>query len=364
MSLADRISRVVRRCRAFYSAATPGHFLVLVKFPVKTPASPPLNSLDLDRDLERWLDALLASARPFWDAVADIDDDRIPAICPWFGIAEHSAWLGMDVRLQEGTSLSVPIVHSPADLDRLTLSEQTPWFRRMKDSYDYLHSRKDGTFLLSVRGAMAPMELANAIRGNDLFTDFLLEPQFAHRLMAFCTQAERWYYERLVSWCDAVEDGHVMSTGSWMGPRCMGHLANDAAMLCSARIYEEFGFPYEAQLVAGYDTVLYHVHNEKMHFVPRLVQLPGLKLLEVTCDPKTPQPIADLPRIKSFAGDTNLRLVADSDDVRAHLEELKDRNALIEVRCRDRADAQDVLAFVRGMSKPLVFQESGEGAEP
>ena len=29
-------------------------------------------------------------------------------------------------------------------------------------------------------------------------------------------------------------------------------VANDAAMLCSPRVYEDFGFSYEQQLVVGY----------------------------------------------------------------------------------------------------------------
>ncbi len=68
-------------------------------------------------------------------------------------------------------------------------------------------------------------------------------------------------------------------------------------MLCSPAIYDAFGFPYEQQLVADYAGVLYHVHNEKLHFVPRVAQLPHLALLEVTNDPKRPPALEDLPRV-------------------------------------------------------------------
>ncbi len=353
MDLNEHIERVVRRSRAFCAADRPGHFLVSVRVPADGPAMPPLNSLELDRELDRWLDAQLAAARPAWRAKAGLDDDAIPAICPYFGIAEHSAWLGLDVRLQETTCLPAPAVGGPADLDRVRLSEQSEWFARMRDAYAYLRSRRDGEFVLSVRGAMAPMELANALRGDELFTDFLLDPPFAHRLMRFCAEAMRWYYDRLLSWADPIEDGRVFTFGGWIGPRCIGHLANDAAMLCSAKIYAEFGYPYEAELVGHYRTLFYHVHNERMHFVPRLAELPGLVLLEVTQDPRTPPTLEDLDRILGATGGANLRLVGTSDQVRADIQSLRARNCQLEVRCRDRGDAEDVLALVRDRSAPL-----------
>jgi hypothetical protein len=138
-----------------------------------------------------------------------------------------------------------------------------------------------------------------------------------------------------------------------MPPGTIGHLANDAAMLCSPQVYDEFGFPYESRLVAGYEAVFYHVHNEKLHYVPCLAELPGLALLEVTDDPRTLPCIEDLPRILGATGQANLMLRATSDQVRQRLEELGDRNVFLAVDCQDRADAEDIVAFVRDRSKPL-----------
>ncbi|MGC8782601.1 MAG: hypothetical protein ACP5UQ_17205 [Anaerolineae bacterium] len=355
MNLSQHTARVVARCRAFYAAHEPGHFLINAHVPADAPAVPPLYEFDLDRQLTVWLDHQLDAARAEWAAKAGLDDDTVPSICPRFGIAEHSAWLGADVQLQETTCLPIPILKTPADLERLTLSTATRWHRIMRDSYAYLYGRNDGSFFVSVRGTMAPMDMANAIRGDDLFSDFLTAPQFVHRLMAFLVTAIRWYYDQVWAWADDVAGGRIfMYHSSWMGPRTIGHLSNDAAMLCSPKIYDAFGFPYERQLVEGYAGVLYHVHNEKLHFAPRVAQLPNLTLLEVTNDPKTPSALEDLPRVLAATGTANLMLHATSDQVRAHIGELKGRNVLLDVTCADRADAEDIVAFVRSHSKPLM----------
>lgn len=348
-------ARVIERCRAFYAAREPGHFLINAQVPADAPAIPPLYDFDLDRQLDAWLDANLEAARPGWAAKAGLDDDTLPSICPRFGIAEHSAWLGAEVRLQETTCLPTPLLDSLDDLSPLRISPETRWYRYMRDGYAHLRSRQNGDFILSVRGTMTPMDIGNAVRGDALFSDFLLDPAGAHRLMAFLTAAVRWYYDQLLGWADEVAGGHIfMYHSSWMAARSIGHITNDAAMLCSPTIYDTYGFPYEQQLIQGYAGVLFHVHNQKLHFAPRAAQLPNLRLLEVTNDPKTPVALEDLPRVLAATGRANLMLYGTSDEVRAHLAELRGRNVLLSVACRDRADAEDIVAFVRAHSKPLA----------
>lgn len=354
LTLAEHIDRVVRRSSAFYRAAEPGHYLINVEIPADAPPLPPLYEFDLDHQLAAWLDHNLAAAHPAWRAKEGLDDDALPAICPFFGIAEHSAWLGLEVRLQETTCLPVPIVQEASDVQKLRCSEQDRWFNLMKSSYEHLRQRKDGTFVLSMRGTMTPMDVANAVRGDDLFTDFLLQPDFCHALLRALVPAIRWYFGHQWSWADDLAGGRVFSHGGpWMPTGTIGHLANDTAMLCSPSVYNEFGFPYEAQLVAGYQAVLYHVHNERLHYVPRLVELPQLAMLEVTDDPRSPPCIEDLPHILGATGPVNLMLRATSEQVRAHLGELADRNAFLVVSCQDRADAEDMVRLVRDRSKPL-----------
>jgi hypothetical protein len=345
---------VIRRSRAFYQATSPGHFLINAMVPAETPDIPSLRDFDLDHQLTEWLDGRLAAARAVWRAKAEWEDDSIPSICPHFGICEHSAWLGQDAVLQSDTCLPVPALKSPEDLEGYRLSRQTKWFQYMKKGYDYLRSKKDGTFVLSIRGTMTPMDMASAWRGNELYLDFILRPEFVHRLMKFLAEAIPWYYRQLSSWADDIGGGHVFYFGGgWMDKEVIGHISNDAAMLCSPEVYDEFGFPYEAELAKKYRGVFYHVHNEKLHFVPRVAQLPGMTMLEVSNDPKTPGALDDLDRIFAATGSANLMLRGTADEVRASIDRLKERNVFLQVSCRDRAEAKDIIALVRDRSKPL-----------
>lgn len=352
MNLNEHITRVIDRSRKFFTATEPGHLRVTVHWSVDRPPIPPLFEFNLDTQLEQWLDYQLAAARVEWAAKAGLDDDSLPGICPSFGIAEHSAWLGMDVLFQETTCLPIPGIQDPDDLENITFNPTDKWFQYMQKAYAYLKRQQDGTFFLAVRGTMMPMDIANALRGDEIFLDFLSYPEFTHRLMRFLTDAVLWYYPHLLHWADHIDGGHIYRLGSgWIPDRCLGHTSNDLAMLCSKEIYENFGFPYEEEICRNYDRIFYHVHNEKIHYVPRLAQLPNLALLEVSHDPKTPDPIEELPRIYAMTGSANLMLHATSDQVRQHFGELPKRNVFLNVACRDRKDAEDLIQQVRQNSK-------------
>lgn len=353
MELQERVNAVISRTKAFYRATEGGHFLVNVNVATKNYPPMPLYDYDPATRLTEWLDGLLAWYQTKWQSKTGIEDDSVPCICPRFGIAEHSAWLGMKVIAQEATNLPVPILKSLDEIDKLTLSEKTNWFGYMKNSYEYLRSKNNGTFVLSIRGTMSPMDMANAVRGNEIFVEVLTEPKKVHQLMKFLTEAIRWYFNHLRSWADEICGGYFLDFGGIWLKDPIGHLSNDMAMLCSTEIYKQFGYPYEAELVKDYKSVLYHVHNEKLHFIPQLVKLPNLALLEIAQDPKTNNSLEDLSRIFRNTGNVNLLLSGNSDQVRTNIEQLKARNVFLFVQCNDRADAEDIVSFTRSHSKPL-----------
>jgi hypothetical protein len=348
----------VARARAFYRATEPGHFLINTYFPAETRPAPPLDSLDLldPSDLHRWLGIQLANKRAFWEARAGLDDDYIPCIAPSFGYAEHTAWLGTEVLLQPTTSLTRPIYGDISEApDRLTFSEDAPWVRIMRDSYAWLRGQQRGDFVLSVRGSTSPMELANALRGDDIFMDFLDEPEHCHRLLNALTEIYPSYFNLLRSWADPVEDGHILSNylDVWMGPNAIGHLSNDTAMLCSGAVYEEFGFPYESRLLAHYDSAFYHVHSEKMHYLPMLSRLPKLRLLQVQDDPRVGGNMRNLEAILAATGDRALLLAGKTGEILERLDLLATRNVYLRAYCADRKEAAELVARVRAQSKPL-----------
>lgn len=356
--LQSQIASVVPRTRAYLNARGPGHLLINAFFPVEEKPLPPLDTLVLHdaNDLHRWLGLQLENKRAFFQAREGLEDDFIPAMAPSFGYAEHTAWLGLDVLLQPTTSLAKPVYSDISEApEKLAFSPDAPWVRLMRESYDWLRENQRGDFVLSVRGASSPMELANAMRGDDIFVDFLDEPDHCHRLIGALTDLYPTYLNLLRSWCDPVEDGHILSSylNVWMGPNAVGHLSNDAAMLCSSSIYEEFGFPYESRLLEHYDNAFYHVHSEKMHYLPLLTKLPNLRLVQVQDDPRVGPNMKNLDAIFAATNSVPLLLAGSPEEIYPQLDRLADRNVYLRAYCANRSEAEALVAVVRKKSKPL-----------
>lgn len=96
---------VADKTRAFYETNTAGCALLKVK-EIATQPQPALCLTDYNfpKDMRRYLDdraARLLHAMALRDGLAD---DTLPALAPWYGIAEHSAFLGGKVTFGEDTS--------------------------------------------------------------------------------------------------------------------------------------------------------------------------------------------------------------------------------------------------------------------
>lgn len=352
--LASRIGKVVPRARRFFNAQEPGHFLVYVDVPREWPPIPKLTEVNVEtpEGLALYLDAQLESEKCGIRAKEGLDDDTIPSAAPYFGYSEHTAWTGSKVRWQENTSLGDPIISEPNQVDSLDVQEQSESFRRMKASYAYLRSKQDGTFLLAMRGCTSPMELANAVRGDEIFSDFIEDPEFVHRLLKRILQIYPRYLNVLRSYADEIEGGHVFGiTRGWMGPNGMGHFSNDAAMLCGLDVYREFGLPYDQALTSHWDHVIYHVHTQNMHYLPELTKLSRLRLLQLQQDPGIGSNFEILDRILELTGSAGLYLNGSSDEVRKNIDRLHGRNVLFRTACESREDAEDLIALVRDRSR-------------
>lgn len=178
------IEAVMDRIMRFHASGRPGQALIDVNVPVETSPRPndapprrKLNEWAFPEELYAYLDQRFPDPEPHWQARQQIRDDRIPVTCPHFGIVEHYAFLGNEVTFTEAHSWGHPVVTSWDKLASLELSEDALWFRILMDAYDHLMHRMGDRMVPCLRGLMLPMDLANAIRGDDFFMDLYTYPQ-------------------------------------------------------------------------------------------------------------------------------------------------------------------------------------------
>ena len=135
-----RMQAVADKTRAFYETNTAGCALLKVK-EIATQPQPALCLTDYNfpKDMRRYLDdraARLLHAMALRDGLAD---DTLPALAPWYGIAEHSAFLGGKVTFGEDTSWQDPVLEDACGLSALAMDEANQSLRLV----GFIHSQGD-----------------------------------------------------------------------------------------------------------------------------------------------------------------------------------------------------------------------------
>ena len=179
-----RMQAVADKTRAFYETNTAGCALLKVK-EIATQPQPALCLTDYNfpKDMRCYLDdraARLLHAMALRDGLAD---DTLPALAPWYGIAEHSAFLGGKVTFGEDTSWQDPVLEDACGLSALAMDEANQSLRLVVDGIGYLRERYEGQFFPMTRGVSGALEMANTLRGSDFFYDFYEDPDALKELL-------------------------------------------------------------------------------------------------------------------------------------------------------------------------------------
>lgn len=297
------IHEVVDRYKRFYACEEPGALLVHVFTPVAEGDAPPslrdYRFPDLAENA-RYMDALLAWRERYLKGHLGVADDYVPDVYSNHGIGIHSAYVAGDIIFSSDTSWSHPVIENWDDLDRLTLSEDNPWFQVLRQSAEIMAERLRGKAGLATFYHFSPLDMANALRGNTLFLDLAENPSEVRRLLDFCAEAVIWLEERL--W-PIVGDcaGGAPLWGSWVPGHAL-MMSEDAANLCRAGDYAAWAAPWTQRITDHFGGALIHNHALGMHIQGEIAQVRGLRILQISEDPNQPRPIDHLANLIAQTG--------------------------------------------------------------
>ncbi len=308
----------------------------------------PLESWNFPAQWKAYMDFALVREQAFWEERAGIADDLIPAMRPFYGIAEHSSFFGGRVDYGGDTSYHHPVIDSLDDVASLHIDEQDPHYRMLLDSMTYLKERQsDSGLLVSLRGAESPLDIANALRGNDLFLDMYDRPEDVHRLVETCARGLHWNLENQLRLADRVHEGVIAGLGVWMPGRSVGHISEDTSSMCSAAMYEEFGFPYSKNVLSEYEGVCIHIHTMGAHVLPLITQLDNLLMVQIEADPNQPSPLAIFRAHESLLRDTIVMMRVDEKELYDSRDFLRDKRTILQVTPSSDEQAREIISFVR-----------------
>jgi hypothetical protein len=307
----------------------------------------PLNSWQFPQDNIACLEDRANQLWQYWQDRRSLGDDAIPCLSPYYGIAEHSAFLGGSVSFATDTSYHHPLLNQIADWPDLVLNQQNQWVQMFREAYSYCLERWSDRFFIKYRGAYGPMDLANMVRGNDLFLDFFDEPDQVHNLMNFCVKAIRFYLDLQSEYVPHYRDGIINGFDIWMPDGGIGHLSEDASCLCSLDQYDQFGASYLQALIEPCQTALLHLHSLGRKNVAGFARLAKIGLIQLSSDPGQPSSF-DVLRENLDALRNKIVIVETGyDELVKNADLLRGLKCLLFYQAQTTAEAQEAVAFVR-----------------
>lgn len=342
------------RYRQFYASSQPGQLLILTSYADGPPAEPvDFRTYDFSQPEEhrRYWDLLIRNLFATIADRMDLDDDWVPGIEAYYGFGSFGAvYCDAPLTFTETTSYIAPALQRLEDLDTLDLTRERYWSRVFIDAARYLSDRSAGRFLVSAYPNPSPLDVANLLRGNAIFTDLYEQAELSHALLRRCLEAA------LANVCHINRatcnpGGGVLAFNRWIPQGAL--LLEDAADLISPRLYREFGFPYTQRLIDSTGGAYVHHHSLGRHQFANIAALCGLYVEQISSDPGCARPVTYVPELLAGVGATPDRsgvpvdLECTPEEVVEHIGELMKGKVILSVETSSKAEARQLVSFVR-----------------
>lgn len=347
------ISRRVRRYQEFYASNRPGDLLIGVR---QVPYWISKKNL-FDYDFEKgghlaMAEDMALSATTMLAHNAPVDDDLIPWICPDFGIAVHHTYIfDLPMEFAEWTSWAPHPLAGPdgwAKLPEVCYNPDNKWVRRIKEMLQALMARPEQPYLVNGHYHFSPLDLANALRGNDLFTDFYEAPEQVTELLRRCTETAMAFEADLRTIL-----GDRPGTPFWgaLAPKDSIFVSEDAMDMCGPKVSSEWGQPWTEKLRDRFGklTIHHHMLGAKLHRV--VGSMARNSLVQLSNDPNCPAAADKLLELYADSGSNALMFDCSLEDLRRLGDVLKQIRAVVMVAVGDNpAAAREAVEIVRSLS--------------
>ena len=357
MQFSQHITDKMARYRAFYQNPQPGQVLVTIPpYTFDAPPMPGREPMTLDmwqpfRDAEAMAERAVVYEKYYAKLTADVGSDYVPAVSPSYGIGLCSAFLtNAEVIPGKDTTWIHGVLDELSDMDKLRFDENNPWMDFMKRFQKRAIEVSDGEVCVGLFAAMAPSDMANQLRGNELFYDLYDEPDEVRRLLRIAADAVADAY-RVLSPYQSCPEGGFATAGMWLpGPGIF--LSEDAADLCSPEVYRDFFASHTQYLLDQVGGAYIHHHALGWGVQNEIAQLDDkLRFLEFSWDPNCRRPVDHLDEVIAMAHGKPIQIRCTLADLKKHIEQMCEWRFSVMVNVDTLEEAKEAVRVVHKYSK-------------
>jgi len=268
-----------------------------------------LTNYDFANDLDRYINDLIEQTHLVYEQRRGVRDDTLPNITPILGIGDYSAFIGGEIVFTDDTSWSRPILKKLDDWKKIDDLGSAIWYTRFLELSERLLERARPVGIPYLRGFFSPLDLAHALRGDKIYTDFYDDPEGTHQLLDFCARATIKFAEDIYS----LVNKYLGDTeyGNWFTDGFI-NMSEDIACMISPQLYREFGAPHTQMVINHFGQGLMHCHSRALYMVEEIARLKNVKNIWLATDPGHPKPIDKLAELIEKSNNVGLSIDCES----------------------------------------------------
>lgn len=280
----------MKRVSDFYKSKPGAPIALINTFPsVLSIKGPILEEYDFENDLDKYVDDFLTYQEELFEVRANIKDDWIPSVVPYLGISEFSAFISGEITFGRDTSWVDPVLRERSDLNLLKLDPQNKWFKILSMYTEFTLERIFKFRIPFARGYYSPLDLAWALRGEKIYSDFYDDPKWVHSLLKFCLDATEWFARSQINIILSPKYTHILS--NWYCAQNRIAVSEDISSLCSPEHYKTFGKPYTQKLFERFGLGEIHCHSSGSHQLENFLDMKPVRQIQIVADPNQQRPV-------------------------------------------------------------------------
>jgi hypothetical protein len=229
--------------------------------------------------------------RAVWEARAGVPDDTVPCIAPQMGGAIEAALLAGEI--EWGKEMSVLSPHNPldpcTDLGAIGFRRDNPYFQRLCREVVYLAGQSRGEFGVNIEASMSLTTAISQLRGGTQFMFDMMDRPETVRSLAEAVLEALLAMQSEVLRLNPLADGTAHRWLNYWHPGTGFWFSEDDAVMFSPEMYRDLFLDLDIRLCAGVDIAVAHWHTAGLHLVPALLEIPNLRMVQLSPDPNGPE---------------------------------------------------------------------------
>jgi hypothetical protein len=258
-----------------------------------------------ETDLDKYADDLLDGIYRMMEARESVEDNYIPQLNINLGIGDYSAFVTGEVYFKKDTSWSVPTVTDLMMYKDIPPIGTSVWYKKYMYILERILKRTEDTDIPFARGFFSPLDLAEALHGEQIYTDFYDDPDKLHDFLDFCADATIHFAEDIYSMIRKYRKNPIYGTMFIDG---IVNMSEDIASMISPALYDEFCAPHTQKVIDHFGSGHMHSHSCAMYLVRHICSLHNVANLWLATDPNHPRPFEQLNELIEDAYGTCLAI--------------------------------------------------------